>query len=116
MGGGRDPSLSLLDMPRFRDEILERAAELNCITRRDALVFAFDLTLRRRRIAAMLLEAANLEIPDKFLSLTSPSPEWLNTIVQELDLKICAPQELEVTRRCFCDHGAISFFSCIFNL
>jgi hypothetical protein len=42
MGGGRDPYLSLLDIPRFRDEILERAAELNYITRRDALVFAFD--------------------------------------------------------------------------
>jgi hypothetical protein len=47
MAGGRNLYLSLLDMPRFRDEILERAAELNCITRRDALVFAFDLTLRR---------------------------------------------------------------------
>jgi hypothetical protein len=90
-------------MPRFRDEILERAAELNCITSRDDLVFVFDLALRRRRIAVILLEAVNFEIPDKFLGLTSPSPEWLNTIVQELDLKICAPQELEAARRCFCD-------------
>jgi hypothetical protein len=66
MGGGHDPYLSRLDMPRFRDEILERAAELNCITRTDALVFAFDLALRRRRIAVMLLEAANLEILTSF--------------------------------------------------
>jgi hypothetical protein len=58
----------------------------------------------------MLLEAANLQIPDEFLSLTSPSPEWLSTITQEMDLKICAPQELEAARRCFCDYGAISFF------
>jgi hypothetical protein len=66
---------SRVDMPRFRDAILERAAELNYITRRDALVFAFDLALRRCRVAVILLEAANLEIPDEFLSLTSPSPE-----------------------------------------
>jgi hypothetical protein len=97
-------------MPRFRDEILEQAAELNRITRRDALVFTFDLAPRRLQIAVILLEAANLEILEEFLSLTSPSPEWLNTIAQELDLKICAPQELEAVPRCFCDYGAISFF------
>jgi hypothetical protein len=110
MEGGRDRYLSLLNMSQLRGEILERAAELNCITRRDALVFAFDLALRCRRIAVMLLEAANLEIPDEFLSLTSPLPEWLNNIAQELDLKICAPQELEAARRCFCNYGVISFF------
>jgi hypothetical protein len=110
MGGGRGPYLSPLDMPRFRDEILERVAELNYITRRDALVFAFNLALRSRRIAVMQLEAANVEIPAEFMGLTSPSPEWLNTIAQELDLKICAPQELETARRCFCDYCAISFF------
>jgi hypothetical protein len=75
LGGGRNPYLSLLAMPRFRDEIPERAAELNYITRRDTLVFAFDLALRCRRIVVMPLEAANLEIPDEFLSHTSPSPE-----------------------------------------
>jgi hypothetical protein len=62
-------------MPRFRDEIFEQAAELTCITRRDALVFAFDLALRRRRIEVLLLEAANLEIHNEFLSLTSLSPD-----------------------------------------
>jgi hypothetical protein len=97
-------------MPQFNDEILERAGELNCITRRDALVFAFDLAFRRRRIAVMFFEAAKIEIPDEFLCLTSPSPESLNTIAQELDLKICVPQKLEAARRCFCDYAAISFF------
>jgi hypothetical protein len=71
-------------------------------------VFAFDL------------EAVNLEIPDEFLSLTSLSPEWFNTIAQELDLEICASQELEAACRCFYDYGAISFFrtffSYVFNL
>jgi hypothetical protein len=110
MGSGRDPDLSRLDIQRFRNEILEQATELNGITRRDTLVVAFDLAPRSRRITVMLLETANPEIPDEFMSLPSPSPEWLNTIAQELHLKICVRQELEEARRCFCDYGAISFF------
>jgi hypothetical protein len=31
MGGARDPSLSPFDVPRFRDAVLQRAADLNCI-------------------------------------------------------------------------------------
>jgi hypothetical protein len=82
-------------MPRFRDEILEPAAELNCITRRDMLVFAFDLALRRRQIAVMLLEAVNPETPDEFLTLTSPSPEWFNTIAESWTLKFALLRNLK---------------------
>jgi hypothetical protein len=35
MDGGRDPYLSPLDVPKFRDTILERAVELNCITQHE---------------------------------------------------------------------------------
>jgi hypothetical protein len=61
MGGGRDPHLSPLDRPTFRDHILARATELNCITRRDALILDFDLALQRRRIAVIRLETGCLE-------------------------------------------------------
>jgi hypothetical protein len=101
MGSGRDSYLSPLDLPTFRDHVLARASELNCITRRDPLILAFDLALQRRRISVMLLEAACLELSPEFLDIIPPSPEWLNGIVGELDLRICAPQELEAAHRYF---------------
>jgi hypothetical protein len=87
--------ISLLDLPTFCDHLLARADDLNCMTRRDAFILAFDLALQRRRIAVMLLEAACLELPSEFLNITLPPPEWLNGITGELDLRIGAPQELE---------------------
>jgi hypothetical protein len=63
MTGGQDPYLSSLDLPKFRDAVLERAGALNGITRRDAMLLASDLLLQRRRIAAMVLKAARLEVP-----------------------------------------------------
>jgi hypothetical protein len=110
MGGGRDPYLSPFDLPTFRDHVLARAAELNCIARRDALILAFDMSLQRRRVAIMLLEAACFELPPQFLDITPPSAEWLNGIAGELDLRICAPQKIEAARRYFCDYEAIFFF------
>jgi hypothetical protein len=110
MGGGRDPYLSPFNLPTFRDHVLARAAELNCITRGDALILAFDLAFQRRRMSVMLLEAACLELSPELLNITPPSPEWLNKIAGELDLRICAPQELEAARCCFCDYEAISLF------
>jgi hypothetical protein len=109
MGGSPEPYLSPLDLPTFRDHMLARAAELNCITRRDARILAFDLALHRRRIAG-LLEAACLELPPELPNITPGSPEWLKEIAGELDLRICAPQEFEAVRRYFCDYEAISFF------
>jgi hypothetical protein len=110
MGGGRGPYLSPLDLLTFRDHVRARAAELNCIKRRDGLILAFDLALQRPRITVILLEAACLELPPEFLNITSPSQEWLNGIARELDLRICVPQELEAARRYFCDYEVISFF------
>jgi hypothetical protein len=110
MDGGRDPYLSPLDLGKFREIVLERAADLNCITRRDTLLLACDLSLRRRRIARMLLETARLRIPEDLLDVTPPSPEWVNQIGAELELKICAPQEIDAARRHFCDHDSITFF------
>jgi hypothetical protein len=69
MGSGRDPYLSRLDLLTFGDHVLSRAAELNCIARRDVLILVFDLALQQRRIAVMLLEAACLELPPEFLNL-----------------------------------------------
>jgi hypothetical protein len=110
MDGGRDPYISPLDLAKFRNMIIERAADLNCITRHDALLLAHDLRVLRRRIAAMLLQSACLELPDKLFEIPPPCPEWLNGIAEELGLKICWSQELDAVRRCFCDHEAISFF------
>jgi hypothetical protein len=62
MDGYRDPSLSPLEMTTFRTNILARATDLNCITRRDAFIFVCDLALQQRRISAMLLTAARLEL------------------------------------------------------
>jgi hypothetical protein len=109
-GGGRDPHLFPLDRPTFRDHILARETELNCITRRDAPILAFDLALQRRRIAVILLEVACLKLPPEFLNITLPSPEWLNGIAGEPELRICAPQEFEAARHYFCQYEAISFF------
>jgi hypothetical protein len=110
MGSGHDPYLSPLDLPTFCAHVLARAAELNCITRRGALILAFDLALQRRGITVMLFEGACFELPPEFLSITPPSPEWLNGIAGELDLRICAPRELEAARRYFCDYEALSLF------
>jgi hypothetical protein len=88
-------ALILISLPLIYRHVLARGAELNCITRRDALILAFDLALQRRRIAVILLEAACLELPPEFLNITPSSPEWLNGIAGELDWRICTPQNLK---------------------
>jgi hypothetical protein len=87
MDGGRDPYLSPLDSAKFRDTILERAVELICITRYDALRLACDLAMHHRRVAAMLPQAARLEFHAELLESHPPCSEWLNAIAQELGLK-----------------------------
>jgi hypothetical protein len=111
MTGGQDPYLSRIDQSKFRDNVCERAGDLNCITRRDALLLACDLLTQRRKSAASLLRIAAMKPPDNIMVVEPPSPEWLNGVARELGLKICAPQELESARRQFCDHASIrSFF------
>jgi hypothetical protein len=95
MDGGRDPQLSPLDIPKFRDTILERDVELNCITRPDALRLACDSAMHRRRVAAMPLQAARPEFHPELLEVHPPCSEWLNAIAQELGLKIYSPQEID---------------------
>jgi hypothetical protein len=115
MEGGRDPSISAMDVPAFRDAVTARAAELNCITRGHALLVAFDLALRRRRVGAVRLEAAHMQCPPELLQVEPPSPEWLRAAAADLGLKNCSPQELDAARRCFCDHEAISTFFITFQ-
>jgi hypothetical protein len=111
MTGGQDPYLSRLDRAKFHQNVLEQAGDLNCITRRDALLLACDLLRARRKTAASLLRTAAIKPPFDIMEVEPPSPEWLNGVARELELKICAPQELEAARRQFCDHAAIrSFF------
>jgi hypothetical protein len=115
MDGSTDPYLSLLDLVKFRDAIIERCFELNCITRSEARILARDLAFTRRRIAAMLLQEARLELPADLLDVSPPSPEWMNMIAQELQVRICSPQEIDAARRHFCDHMSISMFFVTFR-
>jgi hypothetical protein len=115
MDGGRDPYLSPLDIPKFRDTVLERAVELNCITWQSAVRLTCDLAMHRRRVAAMPLQAARLEFHAELLEVRPPCSEWLNAISQELGFKICSSQEIDAARPHFCDHSAISMFFVTFQ-
>jgi hypothetical protein len=115
MDGGRDPYLSPLDIPKFHDTIRERSVGLNCITRHDAFRLACNLAMHRRRVAAVLLQAARLEFHAELLEVRPPCSEWLNAISQELGFKICSPQERDAARRHFFDRSAISMFFVTFQ-
>jgi hypothetical protein len=110
MDGGRDFYLSPLDKPKFEEMVRERADDLNCITSRDAILIATDLILSRRKIAAMLLQAALVDPPRSFMDITAPCHKWLTQLTRELRLRICSTRELEDIRREFCDHEAIAPF------
>jgi hypothetical protein len=115
MEAGTDLYLSLLDLAKFRDSIIERCFELNCMTGSDARMLARHLALQRRRVAAMLLQGPRLELPADHLDISPPSPEWMNAVSHDLELRICSQQEIDVSRRHFCDHMAISRFFITFR-
>jgi hypothetical protein len=112
--GGRPPYLSDADVQEFRKTVNERAQTINCITKSEALSFAFHLRQQQVQNARQLLTLINCPgLADRLLAMyppVEPDDQTIRTICRQVDLAICRPQTLELARRMFCDYDRIANF------
>lgn len=109
MTGGADPYLSPGDQQQFRDFIQAACDEVNCLTATVALSLAFDLAkVRASRARKLLLAVGCPKLAARVVDPCPPSRTWLNSVCDELEVRICRSQELEVARRLFCDFDVIT--------
>ena len=118
--GGSDSYLAPADEEKFREFIFYACDEVNCLTTAVAVSLAAAVKKERFSRAKQVLLTIGCQkllhyIPDP----DPPSRSWLNGICEELEVRICRSQELELARRIWCDRDTIIAwflrFSTLFN-
>lgn len=118
--GGSDGYLSPADEEKFREFIFYACDDVNCLTTAVAVSLAAAVKKERFSRAKQVLLTIRCQkllhyIPDP----DPPSRSWLNAICEQLQVRICRSQELEVARRIWCDRDTIIAwflqFSTLFN-
>jgi hypothetical protein len=95
MPGGRDAYLSDLDLIKFREQALERAQELRCVTVHESIIIAAALKRERVHRAAEILRMCQVFLHHHLITETQPSRGWVYEIAEMCQLHIRTPQELE---------------------
>jgi hypothetical protein len=114
MTGGPLAYLSNLDQSRFKRIVCDRAEDVNCVTKSDAIAIAFDLRetriLRAIQILAALKCQGLLERLAKIYPHQEADGKSIELLCEMTDIRICRPQTLELARRFFCDREKIANF------
>jgi hypothetical protein len=95
MPGGRDPYLSDLDLIKFREQALERAQELHCVTVHEATTITAALKRERVHRAAEILRMCRVFLHDHLTTEAQPSCGWVYEFAEMCQMRITTPQELE---------------------
>jgi hypothetical protein len=99
---------------RFQAIVSDRASQINCITKSEALTIVFDLRVCRVRSGIELqrrLKSPNLieRLLESYRE-REPDESELKTLTDGLHIKICRPQTLALARRYFCDRDRVANF------
>ena len=102
VGGCNDPE-------KFAEIIAQMANDVKCVSTSSALALAHDLRHERTRRARKLLLSLGCDrLAGQLPEDEPPCRSWLNSVAEQLDLRLCRAEELELARRTYCDRSAIT--------
>jgi hypothetical protein len=93
--------------------IVAQANDLNAITKREAVDFAYMLKMGRHVKAADLLRSiGSMELAVELQSqpIEEPDPTWLNLLCERLGISIRSPQQIEAERAQHCTTRKVNHF------
>jgi hypothetical protein len=93
--------------------IVAQANDLNAITKREAVDFAYMLKMGRHIKAVDLLRSigsTELAVEIQSQPIEEPDPTWLNLFCERLGISIRSPQQIEAERAQHCTSHKISHF------
>ena len=106
---GPDSYLGPADERKFAEIIAQMANDVNCVSTSSALALAHDLRHERTRRARKLLLSLGCDrLAGQLPEDEPPCRSWLNSVAEQLDLRLCRAEELELARRTYCDRSAIT--------
>jgi hypothetical protein len=109
--GGNEPILCDEDMVRFQRIVQMQGQDLNCISTPQAQAIVRHLRMVRLESAVELLEkfgCPQLAVSiRKDYSVEPPTHQWLKEFASTMDIRVCAPAQLEEMRRKACNSHAI---------
>jgi hypothetical protein len=110
---GRDPFLCQEDAMILEGIIVAQANDLNAITKREAVDFAYMLKMGRHIKAVDLLRSigsTELAVELQSQPIEEPDPTWLNLFCERLGISIRSPQQIEAERAQHCTSHKINHF------